>query len=85
MPEIADEPPSGDAVISGVPDRVGREKSRRAKPSRFTLRIATLNDRTTRDVTSDATWISGDGQVVSIASPGDVTGHQTGTAMIEAE
>ena len=75
-------PTSSVPVISGVQIGGPREVPP-GQTVRFTL-IATLSDTTTRDVTSEATWTAGDGQVVSIVSPGDVTGRQTGTAMIEA-
>jgi hypothetical protein len=46
--------------------------------------IATLSNGTTRDVTNDANWISGNQQVASIAAPGGVTGGERGTVTIEA-
>jgi carboxypeptidase family protein len=51
--------------------------------ARFNL-VATLSDRTTRDVTDEANWTSGDGRLASIVAPGQVTGRERGTVLIEA-
>ena len=73
---------SGDAVISGVQIAGPREVAPGQK-IQLAL-IATLSNGTTRDVTSDANWISGNQQVASIAAPGGVTGGERGTVTIEA-
>ncbi len=72
----------GNPVISGV-QIVGPGAVPPGGTVKFTL-VVTLSDRTTRDVTKEANWTSADGQVVSIAAPGELTGRERGTVMIEA-
>jgi len=72
----------GDPVISGV-QIVGPREIPPGETVQLQL-VATMSDRTTRDVTNEANWTSGDGLVASIAAPGRVTGRERGTALIEA-
>jgi len=72
----------GDHVISGI-QIVGPREVAPGETVQLQL-FATMSDRTTRDVTNEANWTSGDRQVASIAAPGRVAGRDRGSAMIEA-